>query len=126
MFDHIETTTETVTTRSLTLVLSEGEVNAILVDPRKFQKALRAQRNTWYDHSPKWSATGHSADHVTGNSRRPVATKDAEKKSRRTAAKPKSAAQKCPHCGESFKRLARHLPACPNRDDLATFDVNAE
>jgi hypothetical protein len=119
MFENIETKeeTETLVTRSIALTLTEAEVNAILVDPRKFQKALRTARNAWYGTAAKWSATGH-ADGLPrqGKSKVKPAKKTVEKKSRAATT---GAPQICPHCRESFKRLAKHLPSCSERPTSA-------
>jgi hypothetical protein len=117
MFENIETKEEkeTLITRSLALTLTEAEVNAILIDPRKFQKALRTARNAWYGTEAKWSATGHgpNADGLPRKGK----TKPTQKAGKTSEKKIKaaSAPQICPHCRESFKRLAKHLPSCPER-----------
>jgi hypothetical protein len=114
MFDNITTTeeTETIVKRSMTIVLSEDEATAALVNPAKLLKRIRGERAKWHAR-PAWSATGHA------DSRPRKSKKATEKKSGKAAKQAKPAAagaeQKCPHCHYSFKRLAKHLPSCPER-----------
>lgn len=114
MFDNIEIKVETTTVHSLIIALSEAEVTEALVNPSKLLKRLRQERAKWHAR-PAWSATGHA------DSRPRKGKKATEKKARSLPvakqAKPAAdtADQKCPHCHYTFKRLAKHLPACPDR-----------
>lgn len=106
MFDQIQpkTETETITRHSLTLTLNEDEINAILVDPRKFQKALRDARSAWSMNGNTWSLTG-----------RAPRQKDESKKAGRKGQPHQPAGKvKCAICSELVgaqglhKHLARH------------------
>lgn len=119
MFENIETKTETTVVRSMVLTLSEAEVNEALINSGKLLKRIRQERAKWFDNGEvDWSQHGRANSRPHGKK---AGAHGAAKKS--SAA---SAEQKCPHCGESFRRLARHLPACPNRDGGKPFEPDLE
>ena len=106
----IEPIEEVITRRKVMVTLDEDEIAKVLVDPREFQKALRAQKTAWNGHRSVWSATGHA------NARRA-----AKKATRPKAAEKKMTGVKCPKCHKVFKKLGRHVASCTgNRDPLAS------
>jgi hypothetical protein len=122
-----ETVTETITKHVVVLSLNEDDIAQILVDPRPLQKHLREVKSAWHQGESAWSATGH-ADRRPRNGKAKRAGKTAEKKSRGLPRGGRSGApaQICPHCRDSFKRLAKHLPACPERPGASVTDPLSE
>lgn len=108
-----EVTTETVEHKVFIVKLTEAELTKALIDPRPLQRDLRKARAAAGPKRSNWATAGY-AGHAAPN-------KGAAKKAGKavTTAAASKADQKCPHCHYPFKRLAKHLPTCPEKPSSA-------
>jgi len=81
-----------------------------LIDPRQLQGSLRKARAAANPKHSNWATAGY-AGHTAPN-------KGTAKKAAK-AVRADKADQKCPHCHYPFKRLAKHLPTCPEKPTSA-------
>lgn len=112
-----EVTTETVEHKVFIVKLTEDELTKALIDPRPLQVSLRKARAAAGPKRSNWATAGY-AGHAAPN--KGQAAKKAAKAVRADkAATAAKADQKCPHCHYPFKRLAKHLPTCPEKPTSA-------
>lgn len=111
-----EVTTETVEHKVFVVKLTEAELTKALIDPRPLQVSLRKARAAANPKHSNWATAGY-AGHTAPN--KGTAKKAGQAVRADKAAPAAKADQKCPHCNYPFKRLAKHLPTCPEKPTSA-------